>query len=219
VRKNYEDQLEQLTDGVVAMSRLAAGGVRGATTAVVCGDLAAADAVVYGDEVLDSLYQSIDELALDILARQQPVAADLRRVVTALRMAIDLERAGDYAVHIAELVQRRHPVAVLPAQVCGLVQDMGDRVAEVTAKVGVVVRRRDLVLAQQVAEDDEAVDELQRQLFAAVLSERFEVEQVVDVTLVGRYYERLADHAAAVAGAVSYLVTGQHGAAIARSPG
>jgi phosphate transport system protein len=168
--------------------------------------------VIDGDVVVDDLYHSIDDLALDILARQQPVAADLRRVVTALRMATDLERAGDYAVHIAMVARSRHPVEVLPDQVRGTVREMGDRVTDLTAKAGDVVRRRDLALARQLVHDEEAVDALQSRLFATVLDQRFGVEQVVDITLVGRYYERLADHALAVPRAVSYLVTGHHGA-------
>jgi len=217
VRRSYHEQLDQVTDGLVAMSRLAAAGVRGATTAVVCADVRAADEVVAGDEAVNDLYRSIDELALDLLARQQPVASDLRSLVTALRIATDLERAGDYAVHIAKVARRRHPVAVLPEQVRGTVREMGERAAHITARAGDVVRRRDLALARQLVQDDEAVDALHRQLFAAVLDERqrFEVEQIVDVTLVGRYYERLADHAVAVSRAVTYLVTGHHSAATA----
>lgn len=214
MRKTYSEQLEQVTDGLVAMSRLAADAVRGATTAVVCTDLQAAEQVIFGDAVVNELYRSIDELALDLLARQQPVASDLRSVVTALRIATDLERAGDYAVHIAKVARRRYPVAVLPEPVRATVRDMGERAAHITARTGDVIRRRDLVLARQLVHDDQAVDALHRQLFAAVLDthRHFGVEQIVDVTLVGRYYERLADHAVAVSRAVSYLVTGQHSA-------
>lgn len=211
MRKTYSEQLDQVTDGLVAMSRLAADGVQGATTAVVCTDLDAAHDVIARDVRLDDLYRSVDELALDVLARQQPVASDLRTLVTALRIATDLERAGDYAVHIAKVARRRHPVEVLPAQVRGTVREMGQRAADITAKAGEVIRRRDLALARQLVLDDDAVDALHRRLFATVLDERqrFGVEQVVDVTLVGRYYERLSDHSVAVSRAVSYLVTGQ----------
>ena len=213
MRKTYSEQLEQVTDGLVAMSRLAADGVRGATTAVVSTDVRAAEQVISGDAVVHELHRSIDELALDLLARQQPVASDLRSVVTALRIATDLERAGDYAVHIAKIARRRHPVPVLPEQVRDTVLEMGERAAHITAKAGDVIRRRDLVLARQLVHDDQAVDALHGTLFATVLDARqhFCVEQVVDVTLVGRYYARLADHAVAVPRAVSYLVTGQHG--------
>lgn len=214
MRNSYREQLDQVTDGLVAMSRLAARGVQGATVAVVRTDLVAAEAVIRGDVHVNDLYRSIDELALDLLARQQPVASDLRTLVTALRIATDLERAGDYAVHIAKIARRRHPVPVLPEQVRGTVQEMGERAASLTAEAGEVVSRRDLVLARQLLEGDDAVDALHRRLFAAVLDDRhgFGVEEVVDITLVGRYYERLADHAVAVSRAVSFLVTGEHSA-------
>jgi phosphate transport system protein len=214
VRNSYREQLDQVTDGLVAMSRLAAQGVQGATTAVICTDRDAADEVIDGDARVNDLYRSIDALALDVLARQQPVASDLRTLVTALRIATDLERAGDYAVHIAKVARRRYPVAVLPPQLRGTVREMGERAASITAKAGDVIGRRDLVLARQLLQDDDAVDALHRQLFALVLDERqrLGVEQIVDVTLIGRYYERLADHAVAVSRAVSYLVTGQHSA-------
>jgi phosphate transport system protein len=212
VRKTYLEQLDQVTEGLVAMSRLAAQAVRDATTAVVCDDLAVAGRVIAGDDRLNDLYRSIDELALDVLARQQPVASDLRSLVTALRIATDLERAGDYAVHIAKIARRRSPAPVLPEPIRPLVREMGERAAHLTAKAGDVIRRRDLTLARELVRDDEAVDALHRQLFAMVLDDRphFAVEQVVDVILVGRYFERLADHAVAVSEAVSYLVTGQH---------
>lgn len=125
-----------------------------------------------------------------------------------------LERAGDYAVHIAKVARRRHPAAVLPEQLRATVQEMGERAAPMTSKAGEVIGRRDLALAQQLLDDDEAFDALHRQLFAAVLDDPhdFSVEKVVDITLVGRYYERLADHAVAVSRAVGYLVTGRHSA-------
>ena len=212
MRKSYLEQLDLVTESLVAMSRLAAQAVRDATAAVVCDDVAAADRVIAGDARLNDLYRSIDELALDLLARQQPVASDLRSLVTALRMATDLERAGDYAVHIAKVTRRRSPASVLPAQVRPVVREMGERAAQLTAKAGDVIRCRDLTLASELARDDEAVDALHRQLFAMVLDDRqtFAVEQVVDVVLVGRYFERLADHAVAVSEAVCYLVTGRH---------
>lgn len=214
VRDNYHDQLDQITDSLVSMSRLAAAGVRGATTAVVDTDLEAAEQVIAGDAAVNELFRAIDEQAFSLLCRQQPVASDLRVIVTALRMATDLERAGDYAVHIAKIARRRYPVPVLPDQVRVTVQEMGDRAASVTAKAGDVIRERDLDLAQQLLADDDAVDALHRRLFVAVLDEphHFTTEVVVDITLVGRYYERLADHAVAVSRAVSYLITGQHSA-------
>jgi phosphate transport system protein len=217
VRNSYHDQLDQVTEGLVAMSRLVGRGVRDATSAVVAADSAAAERAIAGDAGVNELYRSVDALALTLLARQQPVASDLRTLVTGLRIATDLERAGDYAVHIAKVARRRLPAAVLPEQVRETVLEMGERTALITLKAGDVVGGRDLDLAQQLLQDDDAVDALHRGLFTLVFDERndFPVEVVVDITLVGRYYERLADHAVAVAGAVGYLVTGHHTAVMA----
>lgn len=214
MRDSYRDQLDQVTEGLVAMSRLAACGVRAATVAVVETDLEAAEQVIRGDAAVNALFHAIDDQAFTLLSRQQPVASDLRAIVTALRMASDLERAGDYAVHIAKVARRRYPSAVLPDQVRATVQEMGERAASVTAKAGDVIRERDLGLARQLLADDDAVDALHERLFTVVLDERHQYppDKVVDVTLVGRYYERLADHAVAVSRAVTYLITGQHGA-------
>ena len=210
MRKAYREQLDQITDGLVAMSRLAARAVQRATDAVVAGDLCAAERVIAGDAALDDLHRSIDELALDLLARQQPVASDLRSITTAMRIAADLERAGDYAVHLAKVARRRHPLPALPVELRATVREMGERTAVITATAGDVVRGRDLRLARQLLDDDDAVDALHRHVLAVLLDGRsdFGVEEVVDATLVGRYYERLADHAVAVARAVTFLVTG-----------
>jgi phosphate transport system protein len=212
VRNSYHDQLDLVTSGLIGMSRLAARLVQDATVAVVETDLQAAEQVISGDAGVNELYRSIDDQALGLLARQQPVASDLRTLVTALRIATDLERAGDYAVHIAKVARRRYPVAVVPEQVRGTVREMGQRAAGITAKAGDVIGQRDLGLAQQLLDDDAAVDALHRSLFAAVLDAQHPLpaEEIVDITLVGRYYERLADHAVAVSRAVGYLVTGQH---------
>lgn len=214
MRDSYHDQLDHLTDSLVGMSRLAAQGVRGATTAVVESDLHAANAVIAGDADVNELYHGLDALAFTLLAQQQPVASDLRTIVTSLRMGSDLERAGDYAVHIAKIARRRHPAPVLPEDVRDTVAEMGRRAAGITEKAGEVIRAKDLALAQQLLDDDDAVDALHQKLFNAVLDERnsFPAEEIVDITLIGRYYERLADHAVAVSRAVSYLVTGRHAA-------
>ena len=214
MRDSYHDQLDQLTDALVGMSRLAASGVRGATTAVVEGDLHAANGVIAGDADVNELYHGLDALAFTLLAQQQPVASDLRTIVTSLRMGSDLERAGDYAVHLAKIARRRHPGIALPENVHDIVREMGHRTAGITEKAGDVIRHQDLVVAQQLLDDDDVVDALHKKLFNAVLDERnsFPAEEIVDITLIGRYYERLADHAVAVSRAVSYLVTGRHAA-------
>ncbi len=212
MRDSYHDQLAGLTDGLVALAGLAAVSVRGATTALIDGDLGAAEQVIQGDAQLNELHHRLDTLALELLARQQPVAVDLRAVVMSVRMSGDLERVGDYAVHLAKIARRRLPDPVVPSRLRPLVQEMGERAAAVTDAAGDVVARMDLIAAQQLLDDDDAVDALHRQLFEAILGGAFRLPtpEVVDLTLVGRYFERLADHAVAVATSVAYIVTGEH---------
>ena len=127
-------------------------------------------------------------------------------------MSSDLERVGDYAVHIAKVARRRHPASVVPVELRSIILEMGQAATRIAVKAGTVIATRDLVLAAQLLADDDTIDDLHAQLFEQLLSGTFEhgVEAAIDLALVGRYYERLADHAVSVSHAVTYLVTGEH---------
>jgi phosphate transport system protein len=153
----------------------------------------------------------LDARIIDIIARQQPVASDLRALVTALRMSADLERMGDLADHVAKVVRLRHPGSAVPDQLLGLIESMGVTAEKIAAKTGVVISTRDTALAAQVEKDDDEMDLLHRQLIAALIAPTWQhgVETAIDLTLLGRYYERYADHAVSVARRVIFLVTGR----------
>ena len=212
MRDSYHEQLAEVGDGLIEMSRLVGSAVSKATTALLDSDLAAADAVIEGDQAVNDLYHRLDDVAVQLLARQQPVATDLRAIVTGLRMSSDLERVGDYAVHIAKVARRRHPASVVPVDIRSTILEMGQAATRIAVKAGTVIATRDLVLAAQLLADDDTIDDLHEQLFEQLLSGAFEhgVEAAIDLALVGRYYERLADHAVSVSHAVTYLVTGEH---------
>lgn len=212
MRDNYHDQLAQVDTMLIEMSRLVGSAVDRATVALLDADMPAAEAVINGDERVNDLYHQLDDVAVTLLARQQPVATDLRAIVTALRMSSDLERVGDYAVHIAKVAKRKHPASVVPVELRPTVLEMGQAATRVAMKAGTVIATRDLTLAAQLLADDDTIDALHQQLFQALLSGSFKhgVEAAVDLALLGRYYERLADHAVAVSHAVTYLVTGEH---------
>ncbi|MCW2723199.1 MAG: phoU [Frankiales bacterium] len=212
MRDNYHDHLDAIGDDLVEMSRLVAVAVRQATTALVTANLQLAEAVIAGDEVVNELYHSVESQAYDLLARQQPVAGDLRVLVTSLRMVVDLERAGDYAVHLAKIARRRHPASAVPAELIDTIVAMGQTAERIANKAGRVIATRDIDLARELLGDDDAMDMLQRRLFTIMLGGGGDhgTEAAIDVTLAGRYYERLADHAVAVARRVTYLVTGEH---------
>ena len=145
------------------------------------------------------------------MARQQPVAGDLRVLVTSLRMVVDLERTGDYAVHLAKIARRRYPASAVPPEVRSIVLEMGQTAQRIAVKAGSVIASRDLDLAAELLRDDDTMDALHNKLFTTMLSSNWQygTEAAIDVTLAGRYYERLADHAVAVARRVVYLVTGE----------
>jgi phosphate transport system protein len=212
VRDSYHEQLAEVGDGLIEMSRLVGTAVSKATTALLDADAEAADAVIAGDPAVNDLYHHLDDVAVQLLARQQPVATDLRAIVTGLRMSSDLERVGDYAVHIAKVARRRHPQSVVPVELRATILEMGQAATRIAIKAGTVIATRDLALAAQLLADDDTIDELHAQLFSQLLSGSFGhgVEAAIDLALVGRYYERLADHAVSVSHAVTYLVTGEH---------
>jgi phosphate transport system protein len=182
-----------------------------ATRAIMDKNLSLAEEVITSDEKIDTVQHDLDARIIDIIARQQPVASDLRALITALRMSADLERMGDLAHHVAKVVRLRHPAPAVPDQVIKLVEAMGITAEKIATKTGVVISTRDTALAAQVEKDDDEMDLLHRQLISALIAPSWEhgVETAIDLTLLGRYYERYADHAVSVARRVIFLVTGK----------
>jgi len=211
MRDTYHDHLDAVVADLFEMSRLVARAVAQATSALVGADLAVAEQVVAGDEAVNALYRGVETRAYDLMATQQPVAGDLRVIVTSLRIVVDLERAGDYAVHLAKIARRRHPATAVPPELRDSFLRMGRTAEEIVRKAGDVIASRDVALAGELESDDDAMDDLQRQLFTHLLQHgTSDIEAAIDATLAGRYYERLADHAVAVGRRVTYMVTGEH---------
>lgn len=182
-----------------------------ATNALMTKNLSIAEEVISYDEKIDTVQHDLDARIIDIIARQQPVASDLRALVTALRMSADLERMGDLADHVAKVVRLRHPAAAVPDQLMALIESMGVTAEKIAAKTGVVISTRDTFLAAQLEKDDDEMDLLHRQLISSLIAPTWEhgVETAIDLTLLGRYYERYADHAVSVSRRVIFLVTGK----------
>ncbi|GAA1280113.1 phosphate transport system regulatory protein PhoU [Planotetraspora silvatica] len=210
MRDSYHDELESLTDRLVEMTRLVRSAMSRGTTALLDADLQLAESVISQDAEVDRIYNELESSIYELMALQQPVAVDLRTVVTALRMASDLERMGDLAEHIAKIARMRHPVSAIPAELRDTIVEMGAIAENLITKTGSCIASRDIELAKELDEDDDAMDRLHRRLFRVLLSDEWShgVEAAIDVTLAGRYYERYADHAVRVARDVVYLVTG-----------
>jgi phosphate transport system protein len=212
MRDAYHEELDSIGDGLVEMARLVGSAIGRATTALLDADLNIAESVIAADERVDDLQRELETRAINLLARQQPVATDLRIVVTSLRMSADLERSGDLARHVAKLARLRFPVSAVPQDLHTTILEMGQLGQRLMAKAAEVIITKDVDDALQLEADDDRMDELHRQLFQHLLDDRWKhgIETAVDVTLVGRYYERFADHAVSVAKRVVYLVTGEH---------
>jgi phosphate transport system protein len=211
MRDAYHEELDAISAALVELCNLVSSAMGRATTALLDADLTLAESVIAGDTVIDDRYHEIEERAFELLARQQPVATDLRILVTSLRMVADIERAGDLALHVAKVARRRYPVSAIPAELRSTILEMGQIAERIMVKAGDVIARRDVDLAAELETDDDRMDDLHRTLFATILGDGWQggVETAIDVTLAGRYYERFADHAVSVARRVVYLVTGE----------
>ncbi|GGS51848.1 MULTISPECIES: phosphate signaling complex protein PhoU [Streptomyces] len=212
MRDAYHEELDSIGDGLVEMARLVGSAIGRATTAMLDADLKLAESVIEADQKVDQLQHDLEARAIALLARQQPVATDLRIVVTSLRMSADLERSGDLAQHVAKLARLRFPERAVPHDLHATILEMGQLAQRLMAKAAEVIVTKDVDLALQLEQDDDEMDLLHRTLFQHLIDDRWKhgIETAVDVTLLGRYYERYADHAVAVAKRVVYLVTGEH---------
>ena len=186
MRDAYHEELAALTDALVEMTRLVGSAISRASTALLDADLTLAESVIHADDAVDALRDDLDRRAMDLLARQQPVASDLRTIVTTLKMSADLERMGDLARHVARAARRRFPDPAVPAPLRATIVEMGQVAERLVAKAGGVIASHDVAAALEIERDDDAMDRLHRELFTALLdvSEPYGIEAAIDVTLV-----------------------------------
>lgn len=211
MRDTYHEELDALTERLVEMTRLCRHAIARATTALLDSDLDAAQEVISGDRRINELHSEIDDSAFDLMARQQPVAKDLRTIITSLHMSGDLERMGDHAVHIAKIARRRHPDSAVPPELRSIVVEMGHQAELLVVKAGDVLVSRNVETALELDKDDDRMDQLRRKVLRRILEPSWQhgVEATMDVTLAGRFYERFGDHAVHVADNLVYMVTGK----------
>lgn len=207
MRKQFHERLDQLATRLDDMVVLVENAMRDATTALFTGDHGVARSVLDGHDELKAQQAAVDEIALDLLAREQPVAGDLRAIVACLRMSVDLRRMGKLAAHIAEIARDREPNPPVPAPLWEAVRAMSDRALALVAEAARAVSRRDVAAAARLDHDDDQVDRLQQDLYRRLLAGTpgLRPEIVVDLALIGRYYERFADHAVDLGRGIGYL--------------
>ena len=211
VRKVFQEELTQVGDDLVEISKLVHEAITKATTAFEGADVDLAQDVIAADARIDFLQNSLDERAIDILALQGPVASDLRMIVGSLRMSASLERMGDLARHVAQLARLRYPATVIPTSLTQTFKAMAQHDIDITAKVTELLETRNLEVARDILKINIAVDDLHLSVFKAIASPEWNEtpSTTVDVALASRYFERFADHGVPVARKVTYLVTGE----------
>jgi len=211
MRTVFHDQLDAVFDELAAICRQVETSVRVATDALLTGRSDLAEQVISGDAEIDRARERVEDTAYALLSLQAPVAGDLRIVIAALRMVSDLERMGDLSVHVAKIARLRTPNLAVPDQVRPTINKMAEVAVAMVARTAEVIRDRDVDAAAALAAKDEEMDALRRDTFAEMLGADWTagVEPAVDVALLGRYYERIADHAVTIAGRVIFVVTGE----------
>jgi phosphate transport system protein len=212
MRQAFHDQLDTMFGDLADICESVETAVRLATEALLTGDASTAEKVISADVDIDRARERVEDSAFLLLSLQQPVASDLRTVVAALRMVSELERMGDLSVHVAKIARLRVPNLAVPEDVRPTIERMAQVAEEMVGRASNVIRDRSVDEALALVRADEEMDGLRRSSFAEMLSADWShgVEAAVDIALLGRYYERIADHAVSVANRVVFVVTGEN---------
>lgn len=212
-RKLFHEELNEVAEDVVRLGALAGEAIQAGTKAFLDENLASTGEVIAKDRELDDLTHSIERRIYLLLARQQPMAIDLRMLVTVLRGIHELERIGDYMVNVSKATRRLYPHPLDP-RVRGIIDRMGDQAVEQLKLAVSSFIERDPLKAAALSDMDDVMDDLQKELFRVIFStaqhsDDVSVQRAVQIALVGRYYERIADHAVNFGERVPFMVTGE----------
>lgn len=210
MREVFQQSLREVQDRLVQIAELVEASIQQATEAFGTSDVALAEQVIDHAEEIEGLAASLDELSIDILARQQPVASDLRLMVGALRMSASLERMADLAQHIAQLARYRYPESAIPKGLRRTFTRMGELDVEMAARLVSLLREQQPETIAEIRDLDDDLDELHAKVFEKVLSDKLADNPtgVVDATLASRYHERFGDHVVTIAKHVQFFLGG-----------
>ena len=211
MRESYQQELSSVVTDLITMTDRVQVAVTEATKALLTSDLAAAEKVISDDSILDQLHDDLEQRCFVLLARQAPVAGELRTIVSAIRVVFELARMGDLAAHVAKIARLRYPAHAVPEEFEPSFREMASIATEIIDLARISLKDRDAKEAHRLAEIDSRMDDLRRDQFTRMLRKDSDIsiEGAVDVALLGRYFERFADHAVAVGRRVIYIITGE----------
>jgi phosphate transport system protein len=211
MRTAYHERLDSLVVLLGDMCALAETAMERATQALLQADLVLAEQVITDHDQIKALGLRVEEEAFVLLALQAPVAGDLRAVISAIQIAADIDRMGALALHVAQTARRRHPQHALPEEVNGYFAEMGRLAVELAHNARQVMKSPDTEQAARIRDEDDAMDDLHRHLFSLLMDREWKhgIAAAVDITLLGRFYERYADHAVEIARRMIFQVTGE----------
>ncbi|GIM92360.1 phosphate signaling complex protein PhoU [Paractinoplanes toevensis] len=211
MREEFQADLNEVSRLLVTMAEAVRAAMRKATTALLTADLKAAESVIERDAEVDEIYKQVEAKVADTIARQAPVASDLRMVITALHISADLERMGDLAEHVAKTAQRRHPSPAVPAELRPVFKGMAEVADQMAEQIADLLAKPEAEAAAALEKADDGMDDLERELFKVLLHDDwpYGAETAIDGALLGRFYERYADHAVNIGEQLVFLVTGQ----------
>lgn len=212
MREQFQEELDAVSATLVEMAGMVKAAMENATTALLTADLTLAEKVIADDLIIDEIQHELDARTINLIARQSPVATDLRTLVTSLRMSADLERMGDLAHHIAKSARMRYPATAVPPELSLTIEEMGRVCGKIIEKTSLVLKNKDTEQALEIEKDDDEIDTLHRKIITTLLDPNWKhgIETAIDMTLLGRYYERCADHAVSIARRVYFLVKGKY---------
>ena len=205
MRVIFNEELKQVADDLDRMAQNVRKAIKGAGEAQ---DVEAAQTVIDGDIEIDALESSVIDQCVKLLAKQNPVATDLRVVVSTMRLASTFERMGDLARHVAEAARRTYPAAAIPESAQPVFAEMIDFLDNTADQLVAMLFDRDAKTAEAIILADDKLDNLHHQTFDLALSDDITRQQTVDIVLLGRFLERLGDHAVSAARRVVYIVSG-----------
>jgi phosphate transport system protein len=211
MREVFQTQLQEVQVRLVEMAEDTVKIIEKATKAFTESNVAMADEAIAIADQTGNKALALDELVIRILAKQSPVARDLRILVSALRISASLERMGALSGHIAAIARYRFPGSAVPATLIETFREMGELDVKLAKKCVQLLQNTDVDFAREIQAEDARVDELHRHIFDVVLADDWKENAMftVDVTLASRYHERFADHVVDISAKVSYLTTGE----------